>query len=250
MRRAICVLLAAMLLLLAACGGQSSGTAETADAEPSATPVPTPTATPLPDPDPERAAVYEAYRDGVKQVLTEFSAPMSEPDVSDYARGTTADVDGDGWPELLVLYSPNGSELHAMLGMRIFNGAVRYLDVSAGMLGQGVKGDILYGELDGAPTLHVVLTREDGGRLMGSDSIVEMTELGMLTVHTLNWDESLDGSDGVYFADGVADKERFDEMFDSIQALICSSPSEDILPLAELVTELEGMHDVYARTAE
>lgn len=244
--RLAALLLAMLLLSLAACGGGR----EPADADvPAVEETEAPTPTPLPDPDPELAELYGTYRDAVERLVSDTAA-RGRPEGGDvFDHGVFRDVDDDGWPELLVLYSPNGTELHAMIGRRLRDGSVRYLDIDAGLTGGEAQAAIMYGEVYDLPVVYVTSSMQLDGEVSGNVYMASIQDTGARSLYMLRWSEDPDGSNGAYYVDGVENEALFNELFDGIDHLVCSAPSDTDPTCEELIDELAALAEVYGRQA-
>ena len=107
----------------------------------------------------ELPAVLECYR----QILEPIQKKAEKTWYAEFCYGVLKDIDGDGYPELLLLYSPDGNNLEAVIACRTGKGKVEGYKHHVCTLAGGAGGGIAVGDYQGMKVVHVIYQNNTKG---------------------------------------------------------------------------------------
>lgn len=140
----------------------------------------------------EITTLLEAYKSATNAVLEATTDDFA----AEYSCGNLYDYDGDGYPELILLYSLDGLALEAVIFRRTDDSAepvCTQRELWAGMAG-GAAGSIYAGTLDtGDPVIFLEATNWEGETKVGRDYVYSLSDTGIEYLYHLEWFADMEG---------------------------------------------------------
>lgn len=138
------------------------------------------------------AALLNAYKSVVDSIIGETTDTGY---ASEHNCGYLWDYDGDSYPEMVLLYSRDGTELHALIARRTDDSRTpRCMDILLCYLAGGADGAIASGTLDGEPVLHLLYNNFDGdGQQVGTDYVFSLANTDITQLYELEWTADSEG---------------------------------------------------------
>ena len=107
----------------------------------------------------ELTGVLDSYR----QILEPIQKKADKTWYADFCYGVLKDIDNDGYPELLLLYSPDGNDLEAVIACRTGKGKVEGCKYHICVMAGGAGGGIAVGDYKGMKVVHVIYQNNTKG---------------------------------------------------------------------------------------
>ena len=136
--------------------------------------------------------LLNAYKSVVDSIIGETTDTGY---ASEHNCGYLWDYDGDSYPEMVLLYSRDGTELHALIARRTDDSRTpRCMDILLCYLAGGADGAIASGTLDGEPVLHLLYNNFDGdGQQVGTDYVFSLANTDITQLYELEWTADSEG---------------------------------------------------------
>lgn len=183
----------------------------------------------------ELAGVLDAYR----QLLEKVQEKAEKTWYADFCCGVLKDVDNDGYPEMLLLYSPDGNDLEAMIACRTGRGIVESCKQHVCALAGGASGSIAVGEYENVPVVHIIYQNSTKGGTcsIGWDDVYNID--GEIAVYcTAAWSEDSYTGVNQYEVNRKSDVSGYRAVTNGITALYKMPGNDDARTLSELAYDI------------
>lgn len=143
------------------------------------------------------AAQLDALLDSYKSIAEDILATADSDFGAQYDCGRLADYDGDSWPEMVLLYSPDGMALNALVVRRDEYSAepIRFEAQLWPALAGGANGSFSAGTLDtGEHVLFVAATNWEGDVSVATTYVFSLEYGAVTPVYMLDYAFDLDGN--------------------------------------------------------
>lgn len=143
------------------------------------------------------AAQLDALLDSYQSIADDILATADSDFGAQYDCGRLADYDGDGWPEMVLLYSPDGMALNALVVRRDEYSAepIRFEAQLWPALAGGANGSFSAGTLDtGEHVLFVAATNWEGDVSVATTYVFSLEYGAVTPVYMLDYAFDLDGN--------------------------------------------------------
>lgn len=176
--------------------------------------------------------------DGIRTVLEKYTEIVGELDaktedtpIFQERTGAICDYNGDGFPELILLYKAPGSywDVELKFVRRTQQGVLSCYRQRFSSSGHGASSAVYLSHLEDESLLHFLFYTNE----KGIDAVISFSDGAPSLFHTLQWDESLTQHE-TYYVDDVEDAEEFVRIYSKIDTLICVYRSESFPTLREL----------------
>lgn len=199
----------------------------------------------------EITTLLQAYKNATEAVIDATTDDFA----AECSRGNLYDYDGDGYPELVLLYSLDGISLHSAIFRRTDDSASPVClerELWSGMAG-GASGAIFSGTLDtGESVIFLESTNWEGETKVGKDYVYGLAETDIEPLYCLEWFADIDGNlinCWVFDADGELlsrdNTEQFMNVYNAREYYEATYPSDQHgVLLADLFSD-EAMESYY-----
>ena len=158
---------------------------------------------------------------------------------ADACFGVLSDLDKDGYPELMLMYSPDGTDLEALVACRTKEDKAESMKLYVCTMAGGAAGNLAAGSVGKEKVIHVIYKNSAGPtRRMGWDAVVSFTGGKLGVKHTLEWLEDATANVNQYAVDGVTDSSKYRDIYDGISRRYVSPESDGAAALDELLREI------------
>lgn len=185
-------------------------------------------------------------KDSLSALLAEYRRIVQEIEeesrnwYADFSFGVLSDFDKDGYPEMVLLYSPDGTELESLVVCRTGEKKIETLRQYVCTLAGGATGSVAVGRVGKEQVIHIIYTNSAGPtRRMGWDSVLSFTKGKLAVKHTLEW--LVDASTGAdsYCVDGKKDAAKYRDIYDAILSRYRSSDDDGASTLSGLLKAID-----------
>ena len=142
-------------------------------------------------------------------------------------RGAISDLDEDGFPELVLLFTSYSKDSAGNFEVQIYNRSeAGKLQCTKCILGANAGGPrsavyLSYGD-DGSPMIHLVYSNTTRAIYRwGVDNLTEFSSGELKTIHDLRWIENMETMESAYEVDGKIDIDAFAALYGSISCVLC-----------------------------
>lgn len=184
----------------------------------------------------ELPAVLDCYR----QILEPIREKAEKTWYEDFCYGVLEDVDGDGYPELLLLYSPNGNDLEAVIACRTGKGRVEGYKHHICTLAGGAGGGLAVGKYKDMTVVHVIYQNSTKGGTcrIGWDDVFNIA--GGIAVYTsAGWSEDESGVNQ-YEVNGRSAAAEYQSIMNGITVRYGGPGHDGAKTLSDLAKDIES----------